>query len=103
MSPNSKVPKSEFHVLKNHMYEEYINECNKLGFSKTNRFNKPLHLYSFYVYLANNSLWKLINREKINAEEIEIMKKLKCYKPSRNEMGYRYHAPFYKVEIPLID
>lgn len=90
---NMKIPKSEFHVLKSKLYDQYIAECNRLGFTKTNRHNKPLHIYSFYVYLAYNHAWKFINRNKLDTEQINIIKKLNCYKSTRTENGTRYLKP----------
>jgi hypothetical protein len=98
----TKIPKSEFHVLKSKLFEEYIKECDKLGYTKTNRYNKPLHLYSFYVYLAYNHAWKFINREKLDKKQIDIMKKLDCYKLSRTDFGERRFPPMYFAELPLV-
>ena len=82
-----KVPKSEFHILKNRLFEDYIEERRKL------KFTKPSHLYSFYVYLAYNHAWKFIDRNKLDDKQIDIIKNLGCYKPSRAELGTRYSPP----------
>jgi hypothetical protein len=99
---NSKVPKSDVHILKNQIYQNYILELNKLGFYKNNRYNKPLHLYSFYVYLAYLNLWKLINRKKLCEDQIDIMKRLNCYKSTRTEVGTRSFPPMHFAELPLV-
>jgi hypothetical protein len=88
-----KVPKSEFHVLKSKLHDQYIEECLKLGFTQFNRKKKPLHLHSFYVYLAYNHAWKFINRDLINQKQIDIIKELGCYKLTRTELGTRYCPP----------
>jgi hypothetical protein len=87
------VPKSQFHISKSKLHEEYIDECFKIGFTKFNRKNIPLHLHSFYVYLAYNHAWKFINRNKITQEQIDIIKYLGCYKLTRTELGTRYSPP----------
>jgi hypothetical protein len=98
-----KIPKSHFHVLKNIKYEEYINECNKCGFSKINRYNKPLHLYSFYVYLAYIGAWKFIDRKQLKEDQVKIMKQLGCFQDSRTDLGKRWFMPFYNVDLPLVN
>ncbi len=49
---NERSIPNKYYTLKDEKYENYIKELNKLGYTKTNRYDKPLHLYCFYVYLA---------------------------------------------------
>ena len=102
MNISNKIPMSDNHILKNEKYHKYIEELNKLGYTKYNRYNKPLHLYSFYVYLAYTNAWKLINRNKLDDDQIDVMKKLGCYKNTRTQLGTRRFPPMHFTELPLI-
>jgi retron-type reverse transcriptase len=70
------------------LYDAYISEL------KTAKANKveplPLHLYSKRVYRAYHHTWKFIDRKYLTCDEIEVMKQLGCYKPSRTEQGTRW-------------
>ncbi len=65
------------HDMKNLQYQNFIKE------RKINYIDKPLHLNSFRIYLAYNNLWKLINRQLLTSDEINIIHQLGCYKPPR--------------------
>lgn len=94
--------KNSYYALKDEKYKAYIDELNKLGYTKNNRYNKPLHLYCFYVFLAYTNSWKLINRNKLSEDQIEIMKKLGCYKAPRTDLGTRRFPPMHFAELPLV-
>ena len=72
-------------------YQEYHKELKRV--SKANSKVVPLHLYSFRVYLASINLWKLINRNKLTQEEIDIMNQIGCYRLSITQLGIpRYRS-----------
>ena len=83
----ASAPLNSYYILKYEKYQKYIEELKK------HRYNKPLHLHSFYVYLAYTNAWKLIHRDKISPEQIDIMNKLNCYKPTRSELGIKRCRP----------
>jgi hypothetical protein len=63
-------------------YEEYNQEIKR----HTNKI-LPLHLYSFRVYLAYTNNWKILNRQRLAQDEIDVMNQLGIYKPSRRHPG----------------
>ncbi len=63
---NSKVQKSEDHILKNKKYQSYISKCDKLGFTKNKQCKKPFYLYSFHVYLAFTNAWTINWQKAVN-------------------------------------
>jgi hypothetical protein len=97
-------PKSAFHVFKNEIYQEYMNELRKQNCygNKNVTMERALYLHSFYVYLAYNNGWKFINRKKLSDEQIHIMKEIGCYKPSRYELGTHFYPPMYFTELPVL-
>ena len=68
------------------LQEKYFNDIEIM---KREGIRIPQHYYSFRVYLAYNNCWKIILRYKIKSNEINVMKQLNIYKPSRSEIGTR--------------
>jgi hypothetical protein len=64
--------------------------------AKQNLSYLPLHLFSKRVYRAYHNEWNLIDRRLLTVEEINIMKQIGCYKPSRLELGTRKKPSDYK-------
>jgi hypothetical protein len=66
-------------------YEQYHQELK-------NHVNKimPLYLYSFRVYLAYINEWKIINRDLLTKDEIDVMNQLGVYKYPKRYIGNRY-------------
>jgi hypothetical protein len=96
-------PKSDFHVCKNEIYQEYMNELRKYCCygNKNLTLKVAPHLHSFYVYLAYKKAWKFINRKNLSPEQIDIMKEIGCYKSSRYELGTLFYPPMYFTELPV--
>jgi len=69
-------------ILYDDYYQRFLNE-------RKNANGYLLHLYSLRVYLAYNDKWKIINRNALTEEEINVMKQLGCFKLTRTERGIR--------------
>jgi hypothetical protein len=68
------------------LYDMFIQERKV---AKQNLSYFPLHLFSKRVYRAYHNAWDLIDRRLLTEEELNIMKQLGCYKPSRTVLGTR--------------
>ena len=68
----------------NELHNEYIALKNSL-ISK----HEPIPPWGgkFIFFLAHENAWRYINRAKLTPHEIESMKQMEIYKPSRTEMG----------------
>ncbi len=64
-------------------------------------YKQAPHLYTFYVYLAHTNAWQFINRNKLTEDQINVMKEIGCFKPSRYELGTKRYPPMYFTELPL--
>jgi hypothetical protein len=74
--------------LKERLSREYLEE--KMDMCRQNK-TFPRHLYTFRVYCAYKNVWRLVNREKLKPDEMQIMISLGCYRPSRKEFGITSH------------
>jgi hypothetical protein len=85
--------------LEQHLFDKFIRERKEAR----RQINKPvpLYFYSKRVYRAYHNAWRLINRKLLTSDEIDIMKQLGCYKPSRVELGTKWYPPMHRVELPV--
>ena len=59
-------------------HQEIKNHVNKI---------MPLYLYSFRVYLAYANDWKIINRNLLTEDEIDVMRQLSICKYPKRYLG----------------
>ena len=83
--------------LMKELYDLYYKEM----YDAKLRNKYPLYLYSKRVFCAYRNCWRLVNRNKLTQEELDIIKQLGCYKPSRTELGTRWFPPMHRAELPL--
>ena len=83
------------HELIQKMYNLYNKELYN---SKLRNETPPLYLFSVRVFSAYNNCWRIVNRDRLTPEEVNIIHKLGCYKPSRTELGTRWLKPIRNTE-----
>ena len=84
-----KSSKERNEELEQELFNQFIQE-RRLAYQNN---NFPLYLYSKRVYRAYHNAWRLVDRRLLKPDEIEVMKKLGIYKPSRSDLGIpRYRS-----------
>jgi hypothetical protein len=71
--------------LKKYYLNLYHAECKQ-----SSSIRKPLHLFSFYTFVAYHNIWVLINRKTLTEGELSIINQIGCYKETRKEIRKKY-------------
>ena len=82
----SNIGRMNNQELRQLLYNWFIDERRDIYYSKK---SMPLHLFSKRVYMAYYNAWRVIDRQLLTREELDVMLKLGIYKPTQTEMGVR--------------